>query len=48
MKTQEIIKQKEEFIKIFSNIHAKRHFSNKILKDFIDFTKSEIEALKID
>lgn len=48
MKTQEIIKQKEEFIKNFSDIHAKRHFSNKILKDFIDFTKSEIEVLKID
>ena len=41
-----VIKQKQEFIKIFSNIHQKRHFSNKILKDFIDFTMSEIEDLR--
>ena len=46
MTDQEKIKKKNYFIKVFTEIHKKRHFNNDILKEFIEFTKSEIEELK--
>ena len=46
MNNQDKIKIKKRFIVLFTEIHKKRHFNNKILNDFIEFTKSEIEILE--